>query len=538
MSLSRPLARLALSSCIGLAACSSNGSSTSSQDEPDASKGHDAGADVAPDATPASHDGGSDTSTPGHDDGSAGDSSTTTAADSSTGGDAGDSSTTTPDAGPLGPIDLTTATIYSVYTSIYSQAGSLDAVTADLGRIRGLGFNVLYLLPVTPIGQATGSHPSYGSPYCVHDYYAIDPSLGTSADLVALVNAAHALGMYVILDEVLNHTSWDNALITEHPEYYVHSDGNPQNPASIEQAFTFADVAQLDYKTPTNGLATYMTTMLSTLVTTYGVDGFRFDTADNPYGSGRMITQTFWQAMATQLATVKPGLLLLGEEEDPQLDEAPFTLDYGWDLQGLYGSGGLQQVASGGSATMLQTAWTSQVTGYPTGTHHMTLMQDWDLDEDLTLYGGVPNTMAAATFAFTIDGVPMLFNGEEVGNDNSAVNTHTVIDWASPNAGTFQPFYESLLKLRNGTAALQDGTVDWIQNSASGSVATFTRSDANGTVLVAINFSGGTVSGTLSAPSASGWADVSPVGSPGGTHHASPPDFSLSGYDFEVLQAK
>jgi glycosidase len=283
-----------------------------------------------------------------------------------------------------------------------------------------------------------------------------------------------------------------------------------------------------------------MTTMLTYWIKTYDVDGFRFDTADNPYGSGRMITSAFWKAMAAQLATVKPGLLLLGEEEDPDLAEAPFELDYGWALQGLYGAGGLRQVASGGgSATLIEQAWTAQATGYPAGMRHMTLLQDWDLDEDLKLYGGVPSTLAAATFAFTIDGLPLLFSGEEVGNDNSGVNTHTVIDWSSPNAATFTPFYKSLLALRKGSSALQQGAVTWVGNSSASSVVSYTRSDASATFLVTINFSGTAASGTVSAPTtANGWTDVSPAGSPGGTKHAAPPALSLEAFDFAVFRAK
>jgi glycosidase len=344
------------------------------------------------------------------------------------------------DGGSLGPIDQSSATLYSVFPDIYSQAGTLAAITTDLPRIRDLGFDVVYLLPVTPLGQPTGTHPAFGSPYCVHDYYAINPAYGTAQDLAALVGSAHALGLHVILDEVLNHTSWDSALITQHPEYYVHSDGNPQNVASIEEAFTFADVAQLDYKTPGNGLTTYIFDMFTYWLKTYDIDGFRFDTADDPPGSGRMIPAAFWQALRPQLEAIKPGILMLGEEQDAELADAPFELDYGWELQGLYGAGGLQQVATGGNADLLAQTWQSQKNGYPAGMKHMTLLQDWDLGEDLNLYGGAANTMAAAAFDFTIDGLPLLFTGEEVGNDKSGVNTHMAIDWNGPNAATFTPF--------------------------------------------------------------------------------------------------
>ena len=439
----------------------------------------------------------------------------------------------------LAPIDLNTATIYSVYPRIYSQAGNLAGVTADLGRIHDLGFQVIYLLPVTPIGQAIGGHPSFGSPYCVHDYRAINPAYGTQADLLALVQSAHALGMRVILDQVLNHTAWDNALITQHPEYYVHSDGNPQNSASIVQAFTFADVAQLDYKTPGNGLASYMADMLRYWIATYDIDGFRFDGADNPFGANRMIPAGFWQGLGSQLEAAKLGFLLLGEEQDSQLANAPFQLDYGWQLQGSFigATNGLQRASTLGDASLLLSAWTGQHTGYPAAMRHMTLLQDWDLDEDLKLYGGVPNMLAAATFAFTIDGVPMVFNGEEVGNDNSSVNTQTRINWSGPNAATFSAFYKSLLALRNGNPALQQGTVTWVANTGGKAVASYTRSDANGTFLVVINLSGAAATGTLSAPAAIAWTDVSPTGSPGGTNHAPPPMLSLKANDFAVFRA-
>jgi glycosidase len=455
-------------------------------------------------------------------------------------GTAGTGGTAGTDGGAgVAPIDLNTTTIYSVYPQIYSQTGNLAGVTADLGRIHDLGFQVIYLLPVTPIGQATGGHPSFGSPYCVHDYRAINPAFGTQADLLALVQSAHALGMRVILDEVLNHTAWDNALITQHPEYYVHSDGNPQNPASIVQAFTYADVAQLDYKTPGNGLAAYMADLLRYWITTYDIDGFRFDGADNPFGAGRMIPASFWQGLGPQLEAAKHGFLLLGEEQNRELANAPFQLDYGWQLQGSFigAADGLQKASTLGDASLLESAWTGQHTGFPVAMRHMTLLQNWDLDEDLKLYGGVPNMLAAATFAFTIDGLPMLFNGEEVGNDNSSVNTHTRINWSSPNAATFSAFYKSLLALRNGNPALQQGTVTWIATTGGKAVASYTRTDANATFLVVINLSGVAVTGTLSAPAASAWTDVSPTGSPGGTNHAPPPMLLLMANDFAVFRA-
>lgn len=445
------------------------------------------------------------------------------------------------DAATLPPLDLGSAAIYSVYPSIFSPAGNLDGVTAQLPRIHDLGFNVLSLMPVTPIGQAINGHPSFQSPYCVHDYYSVDPAYGTSADLTALVLAAHQLGMYVILDEQINQTAWDNALIAEHPEYYLHSDGEPNNVASIEQAFSFADVAQLDYKIDIdNGLAGYITTMLEYWLTTYGIDGFRFLTADVPVADP-MIPVSVWQSLRTALEGVQPHLLMWADEENPTLAGAPFKLDYGWLLQGSppgQTGAGLQQVANGADATELEQAWQEQLAGYSGQALHTSLLETWDLDEDLKLYGGVANTMAAATFNFTIDGVPMLWNGEEVANDTSGPDTHTPIDWDAPNAAAFTAFYNSLLALRNGNTALQQGTVTWVDNSAPTQVASYMRSDASGAFLIVINFSNAQITGTVDAPaSPSGWTDISPSGSPGGTAHIVPTNLSLAPYDFAVFRA-
>ena len=445
----------------------------------------------------------------------------------------------------LPALDLGSATIYSVYPSIFSSAGNLAAVTTALPRIHDLGFNVLSLMPVTPVGQATDTHVTYQSPYCVSDYYAINPAYGAASDLDALIAAAHQLGMYVILDEEINETSWDNALITAHPEYYVHSDLNPYNAGSIEDAFQLADVAQLDYSS--SGTQAYITAMLEYWLATYPLDGFRFLTSDVPQ-SDPTIPATFWRGLRTALEGVNPRVVMWADEEDASLANAPFELDYGWLLRGGQpgqdgGLPGLQEVATGASATELQQAWQEQTTGY-TGVLHTTILQTWDFGEDIEVYGGVPSTMAAATFNFTINGVPMLWNGEEVGNDESGADTHALIDWDGPNAPAFTALYKSLLALRNGSTALQQGAVAWVASvtsvtsTAPDHLASYTRSDATGTFLVLINFSNGPLSGTVeSPPSANGWTDVSPAGSPGGVAHVSPPDVSLAPYDFAVFRS-
>jgi len=342
--------------------------------------------------------------------------------------------------------------------------------------------------------------------------------------------------MYVVLDEEINQTSWDNPLTTSNPNYYVHNaDG------SIAAAFGLPDVAQLDFYSA-NGLDTYMTTMLASWVSTYDLDGLRFLNADGALSQSQAqptIPQSFWEELQTSLASVKPQLLMWADEEDPTLAGKPFTLDYGWSLRGgtagSTGGAGLQQVANGAPATDLGVAWNAA--SYPNALH-ANFLEDWDLGEDITVYGGIPSTMAAATFDFTMNGVPVLWNGEEVANDAAAANTQKPIDWTSPNAAAFTQFYQSLLTLRNGSTALQQGSVTWIANSVPASVVSYERSDPSATFVVVISFSSSALSVTMTPPPASAWTDMSPTGSPGGNAHgASPASLSLLPYDFAVFRA-
>ncbi|RYF10413.1 MAG: hypothetical protein EOO40_05200, partial [Deltaproteobacteria bacterium] len=345
-------------------------------------------------------------------------------------------------------VSLADASIYLVYVPIFSASGTLSAVTSDLPRIAGLGFTTLFVMPITPIGTATDRHPAFKSPYAVADYYGIAANLGTAADFTALVDRAHALGMQVILDVVLNHTAWTNPLVNQHPEYYVHTDGNAGNSSSIAQAFTYADVAQLDYKTPGNGLFEYMNTMLQWWMATHHVDGFRFDSADNPAGAGRMIPAPVWAALGNALTAINPNVILLGEEQSPDLALKPFNLDYGWSLNSAVAAATANQSAAG-----IRTAQLNLKANFPTGALHTSIMQNWDMDADLQRYHGADGTLAAAIFNYTSDGVPLLFAGEEVGNDNSSNNTRTVVNWNAPLSQRFTSFYAALGALRRSHAA-------------------------------------------------------------------------------------
>lgn len=161
--------------------------------------------------------------------------------------------------------------IYQVFVRNHSQQGTFNEVVKDLNRIKSLGTDVLYLMPIHPIGEIKRKG-TYGSPYSIKNYFAISKDLGTLEDFKNLVNKTHELGMKIILDMVFNHTSHDNPLYKEHPEYYYHNpDGKPGNHVG-----DWSDI--IDLETKKEEVIEYLVSVLKYWIA-QGVDGFRFDVA-------------------------------------------------------------------------------------------------------------------------------------------------------------------------------------------------------------------------------------------------------------------
>ena len=433
---------------------------------------------------------------------------------------------TSPSAAGLGD-----AVVYCLFPPIFSPQGNFAGVTTQLPRLKKLGVTVLWLMPVTPVGKAIAGHPTFDSPYCVHDYRAVNPAYGTAEDLKKLVAQAHRLGIKVILDEVLNHTAWDNTLTQTHPDFYVHSDGNRANPNSIVQAFNYGDVAQLNYEN--HELWHYMSDMLGYWVKTYQIDGFRFDSADDPYGPNRKIPFAFWQYAAEQLKPVKPDLIMLGECEDPELAHKPFAIDYGWWLRDALKPA--MNGTPGSDAAKVAEVWKHQHEAFPSGMLHLSLQDDWDVNRDVVEFGSPQGALAATFFYQTTDGVPLIYNGMEIGNAATGVNPHTPIDWSKSDP-TFAAFYPQMLTLRHDNPALQQGATVWLANSAPAHVLTYTRADAHGEFLVEINLSDAAVQGTITVPDSS-WVEVTPPAVlSAGTKHVLPPRFELGPKGFALFK--
>ena len=367
------------------------------------------------------------------------------------------------------------AVIYQIWERAYSQKGDFNAITADLDRIKGLGVDVLWLMPIHPIGQVK-KKGTIGSPYAVKDYYGINPDYGTPADLKRLIAESHKRGLKVIIDVVVNHTAWDNKLITEHPEFYKKNEKGEIIPPVPD----WADVAGLDYSKP--AVRKYIIDMLKSWIRDYDLDGFRCDVA-------LFIPTDFWEAARAEVDKIKPNTIWLAEAEKPELLVHAFDIDYSWNMHAA-----LTEVLQGSKpASAIRKVWEEQNAEFPRSALRMRFSDDHDERRALARFGE-KGAIAAQAVAFTLDGVPLVYNGMEVGDTAEsgapALFEKLPIFWQiAERRPEFPRFYKAMIALRKSSIALRRGDLTWLKNSEDGRVVTFLRRSGNEEVLVAINLS-------------------------------------------------
>ena len=195
-------------------------------------------------------------------------------------------------------LSLRNLVIYQVYVRNHSQAGTFKAVEEDLERIRDMGVDLVYFMPIHPIGKIQ-KKGSLGCPYSIADYRAVNPEYGTLQDFQDLLEKAHELGLKVMIDVVYNHTAHDSVLVAEHPDWF-HQDEQGTPVTTVPE---WSDV--IDLKHPNPALSQYLIETLKYWVE-LGVDGFRCDVAS-------LLPVDFWLAARRGVAEVKPGVIWLAE---------------------------------------------------------------------------------------------------------------------------------------------------------------------------------------------------------------------------------
>lgn len=372
------------------------------------------------------------------------------------------------------------ATIYEVNVRQYTPEGTFAAFERHLPRLKAMGVDILWLMPVQPIGHK-GRKGSLGSYYAIADYTATNPEHGTEADFKHLVDAAHAQGMRVILDWVANHTAHDHEWIAAHPDWYVHrADGTISNARDNEGRETdWTDVAELDYDNAAMRQA--MIGEMRWWLTAMGVDGFRCDVAGG-------VPMDFWMQARTALKATRPDLFLLAEAESPEMHTA-FDATYGWELHHL-----LNEIAQGKKGTPELDAYFARQDGaYGRDPYRMYFTSNHDENSwngtEFERMGAnhLPSFVLAATVQ---NSFPLVYTGQEASlNRRLRFFEKDTIDWTGPSLADF---YRTMFNLKHTQPALANG--GWgapqvkLQTSGGDRVYAFTRTLGTNTVLVAVNF--------------------------------------------------
>lgn len=411
--------------------------------------------------------------------------------------------------------------IYEINPRTFSATGDFPGVEAQLPRLKRLGVTILWLMPIHPIGQLKRKG-SLGSAYSVRDYYAINPEYGTADQLRHLVAAAHADGFKIILDIVANHTSWDNVLM-KHPEYYKHdASGHIISPVP-----DWSDVAGLDYSN--QDLRAYMLGMLKHWLRDFDLDGFRCDVAS-------MVPVDFWDEARRELEQIKPDIIMIAEAHQPNLLVKAFDLDYAWPFHSTL----TDVFENGAPATALRSEWERTRAEYPKGAMEMRFSDNHDEKRAIARFGE-RGTLAASALVFTMDGVPMLYNGMEAGDTTEsgapALFERLPVFWQFvERRPEFPKFYEQMIALRRANPALEQGATEWVRNAAPDRILTFYRRDAGAEFLVAINCSNRPFLGALDASGS--FDEVTPRLDHRKAAPAALPVLSLDAWGFRIFRRR
>ncbi len=373
-----------------------------------------------------------------------------------------------------------TSVIYEINVRQFTPEGTFRALEQHLPRLDSLGVDLLWLMPIQPIGVESRKG-ELGSYYSISDYTAINPEFGTAEDVRAFVDAAHQQGMKVILDWVANHTAFDHAWITEQPNWYARrADGTISFPRDDQGRETdWTDVAELDFDDPELRLA--MIAEMRWWLENMDIDGFRFDVA---WG----VPMDFWLEVQRELTAVKPELFMLAEAEGPEY-HAAFHATYGWAFHHL-----LNEVAQGSKrVTELDAYFARDRRTYPPDAYRMYFTSNHDENS----WAGTEfermgeNHLPAFVISATAqNSLPLLYTGQEASlSKRLRFFEKDTVDWSGPSLSSF---YRAMFDLKRNNEALWNGARGGAQTTlrtAGGErVYAFTRTSGSNTVLVAVNF--------------------------------------------------
>ncbi|MCD4818909.1 MAG: alpha-amylase [Candidatus Cloacimonetes bacterium] len=375
----------------------------------------------------------------------------------------------------LKPDWLFTTSIYEVNIRQYTKSGTFKEFEQHLPRLKELGFDLLWFMPIQPIGKINRKG-ILGSYYSISDYRAINPEFGTMEDFKQLVNKIHKHGMHIIIDWVANHTSHDNVLTQTNPEFYNHNEsGN-----FIAKVKEWTDVIDLNYKNP--NLHNYMIDAMKFWLEKTEIDGFRCDVAF-------MVPLNFWEAATSELKKIKP-IVMLAEAEGVQFHKKAFDITYNWTFYHLFNDISVQKK----QAIDLIKAISQDMFSYSHYDNVLRLLFITNHDEN-SWNGTVFERLGDSAEVFSIltyllPGIPLVYSGQEIGlSKRLSFFEKDEIIWKE---NRFTKLFKELNILKNSNSFLRNSyNVDSFEliESRNENIISFIRKNGGEQILFIANLS-------------------------------------------------
>lgn len=371
------------------------------------------------------------------------------------------------------PSFLSSANIYEVNIRQYSTEGTFTAFARHLPRLKDMGVQILWLMPIHPIG-VKNRKGTLGSYYSIKDFCDVNPEFGSKEDFKNLVEEVHLQGMKIILDWVANHAAWDNVWTIDYPDFFERNDAGHFKPP-----YDWDDVIQINHSNPLQQQA--MIDAMKYWVTHFDIDGFRADLA-------HLTPLPFWINARQQLTPLKKDLVWLAETEEVNYHEA-FDISFSWKWMH-----DTEDYCKGKKPfDVLTETLQYYQTGFPANALHMYFTSNHDENSwngtAEEKYGDF--VKALSVFNATYYGIPLIYSGEELPlNKRLHFFDKDPIDWVQKKE--LHEFYKILLQLRKSSKAISEGNSSlpvFIEGAAQKNIIAFYRRMDEAVLLVFINMS-------------------------------------------------